>query len=61
MNLCGDRDRSWGGSWLLEALCRDRSELCVSVGCKPFCRERPELWVIVGYMKLCVDKDLNCV
>ena len=33
-----------GGSWLHEA-----------VG-----RQRPELWVTVEYMKLCVDRDLNC-
>ena len=31
-------------SWLYEAVCRQRPELCVTV----------------GYMKLCVDRDLNC-
>ena len=24
------------------------------------CRQRPELCVTVGYMNLCVDRDLNC-
>jgi len=43
-NLCGDRDLSWGGSWLHEALCSDRTELCVRVGCK----------------NLFVEIDLNC-
>jgi hypothetical protein len=32
-------------SWLHEAVCREISEL----------------WVTVGYMTLCVDRDLNCV
>ena len=31
------------GSWLHEAVCR----------------QRPELWLTVGYMELCVDRDLN--
>jgi len=43
-NLCGDRDLFWGGSWLHEALCLDRTEL----------------WVRVGYMKLFVERELNC-
>jgi len=25
------------------------------------CRQRHEMCVTVGYMKLCVDRDLNCV
>ena len=33
-----------GGSWLHEAVCR----------------QRPEMLVAVGYKKLCVDKDLKC-
>ena len=33
-----------GDSLLHEAVCRQRLELCVTV----------------GYMKLCVDRDLNC-
>jgi len=24
------------------------------------CRQRSEMWVTVGYMELCVDRDLNC-
>ena len=32
-----------GDSWLLEAVCR----------------QRPEVWVTVGYMKLCVEGDSN--
>ena len=31
-------------SWLHEAVCRQRPEMCVTV----------------GYMKVCVDRDLNC-
>jgi hypothetical protein len=26
---------------------------------KAVCRQRPELCVTVGYIKLCVDRDLN--
>jgi len=33
-----------GDSWLHEAECRQRPELCVTV----------------GYMALCYDRDLNC-
>ena len=28
--------------------------------CGTVCRQRLELCVTVGYMKLCVDRDLNC-
>jgi hypothetical protein len=34
--------------------------LCVCLVQEAACRQRPELCVTVGYMKLCVDRDLNC-
>jgi hypothetical protein len=46
--------------WLDGAVCRQRPELCVSVGHMKLFGQRPELWVTFGYMELCVDRYLNC-
>jgi len=46
-----------GDSWLHEAVCRQRPELCVTVGYKAVYRQILELWVTVCYMKLCLVRD----
>ena len=34
--------------------------MCDGLLHEAMCRQRPELCVTVGYVKMCVDRDLNC-
>jgi len=47
-------------SLLHEAVCRQRPELCLTVGYMKLCVDRDQLLETVGYMILCTDRDLNC-